>query len=58
MPTKKDAEEYKRMVERMMLEIEKSDLPDKVKDELLNLYIDKWKDANDALLGLGVPLED
>ena len=46
------------MVERMMLEIEKSDLPDKVKDELLNLYIDKWKDANDALLGLGVPLED
>lgn len=58
MPTKKEAEEYKRMVERMMLEIEKSDLPDKVKDELLNLYIDKWKDANDALLGLGVPLED
>lgn len=58
MPTKKEAEEYKRMVEQMMLEIETSDLPDKVKDELLNLYIDKWKDANDALLGLGVPLED
>ena len=28
------------------------------KDELINAYIDKWKAAHEALLGLGVPLED
>ena len=58
MPTKKEAEEYKKMLEQKMLEIEQSDLPDRIKEKLLNLYIDKWKSAYEALLGLGIPLED
>jgi hypothetical protein len=38
--------------------IQNSNLPDKIKDELLNIYLEKWKAANEALLGLGIPLED
>ena len=41
-----------------MLEIENSDLPKNIKEELINIYLDKWKAANEALLGLGIPLED
>lgn len=58
MPTKKEAEDYQRMIEQKLLEIEESNLPARIKEELMNLYIDKWKSAHEALLGLGIPLED
>ena len=58
MPTRKEAEEFKEMLQNEMLEIQKSNLPDNIKDELLNIYLDKWKAAHEALLGLGIPLED
>jgi hypothetical protein len=58
MPTRKEAEEYKRVLERNMIRIATSDLPDHIKDEMLNVALDKWKAANEALLGLGLPLED
>ena len=58
MPTRKEAEEFKEMLQQKMLEIENSDLPKNIKEELINIYLDKWKAANEALLGLGIPLED
>lgn len=58
MPTRKEAEEFKEALQQEMLKIQNSNLPDKIKDELLNIYLDKWKAANEALLGLGIPLED
>ena len=58
MPTRKEAEEYKRTLERNMVRIAESDLPDRIKDELLNEALDKWKAAHEALLGIGLPLED
>ena len=58
MPTRKEAEEFKEMLQNEMLELQKSNLPDNIKDELLNIYLDKWKAAHEALLGLGIPLED
>lgn len=58
MPTRNEAEEFKKMLQQKMLEIEKSNLPENIKDELLNLYLDKWKMAYEALLGLGIPLEE
>jgi hypothetical protein len=58
MPTRKEAEEFKEMLQKEMLEIQNSNLPDNIKDELLNIYLDKWKAAHEALLGLGIPLED
>ena len=58
MPTRQEAEEFKKMLQQKMLEIEKSNLPENIKDELLNLYLDKWKMAHEALLGLGIPLEE
>lgn len=58
MPTKKEAEEYKRRLEVNMIRIAESDLPDNIKDELLNEALGKWKMANEALLGIGLPLED
>lgn len=58
MPTRKEAEEYKRTLERNMVRIAESDLPDRIKDEMLNEALDKWKAANDALLGIGLSLED
>jgi hypothetical protein len=58
MPTRKEAEEYKRILERNMVRIAESDLPDSIKDEMLNLALDKWKVAHESLLGIGLPLED
>ena len=58
MPTRKEVEEYKRILERNMVRIAESDLPDYVKDEMLNVALDKWKSAHEALLGMGLPLED
>jgi hypothetical protein len=58
MPTRKEAEEFKEALQQEMLKIQNSNLPDKIKDELLNIYLEKWKAANEALLGLGIPLED
>ena len=58
MPTRKEVEEYKRILERNMVRIAESDLPDYVKDEMLNVALDKWKAAHEALLGMGLPLED
>ena len=58
MPTRKEVEEYKRILERNMVRIAESDLPDSIKDEMLNVALDKWKAAHEALLGMGLPLED
>lgn len=58
MPTRKEAEEYKRTLERNMVRIAESDLPDRIKDEMLKEALDKWKAANEALLGIGLPLEE
>ena len=52
MPTRKEAEEFKEALQQEMLKIQNSNLPDKIKDELLNIYLEKWKAANEALLGL------
>ena len=58
MPTRKEAEEFKEALQQEMLKIQNSNLPDKIKDELLNIYLEKWKAANEARLGLGIPRED
>lgn len=58
MPTRKEAEEYKRVLERNLVRIATSDLPEHIKDEMLNEALDKWKVAHEALLGIGLPLED
>ena len=58
MPTREEAEEYKQRLEHAMQRIIDSKLPQWMKDELINEALDKWKAANDALFGLGIPLED
>ncbi|MBQ3751999.1 MAG: hypothetical protein II864_00460 [Prevotella sp.] len=58
MPTRKEAEEYKRILERNMVRIATSDLPDHIKDEMLNEALDKWRVVHESLLGIGLPLED
>lgn len=58
MPTRKEAEEYKHILERNMVRIAESDLPDSIKDEMLNEALDKWKVAHESLPGIGLPLED
>lgn len=58
MPTRKEAEEYKRTLERNMTRVAESNLPASIKEEMLNEALDKWKAVNEALLGIGLPLED
>ena len=58
MPTRKEAEEYKQRVEKMLTELAKWDTNNPLKDKLINDYLDKWKAVHEALLGLGLPLED
>ena len=58
MPTRKEAEEYKRRIEKTLIELAKWDSNSPLKDKLINDYLDKWKAAHEALLGLGLPLED
>jgi len=58
MPTRKEAEEYKRILERNMVRIAQSDLPDYMKEEMLNVALDKWKAVHESLQGIGLPLED
>ena len=58
MPTRKEAEEYKQKMELMLKKIAKWDTSNPLKDKLLDEYLDKWKAAHEALLGIGLPLED
>lgn len=58
MPTRKEAAEYKRKLEVLMSSVVDSDLPTHIKEKILNEALDKWKAANEALLGIGLPLED
>lgn len=58
MPTRKEAEEYKQRLEDNMQLILHSKLPKHVKDKLIGNALDKWKAVQDALKGLGIPLED
>ena len=58
MPTRKEAEEYKKALEVNMVKIAKSDLPDYIKNRMLNKALEKWEAANNALQGLGIELED
>lgn len=41
-----------------MVRIAESNLPDRIKEELLNEAIEKWKTTNEILLELGISLED
>ena len=58
MPTRQEAEEYKRQLEKNMLIIMNSKLPKHVKDTLIDNALDKWKAVQEALQGLGIPLDD
>ena len=58
MPTWKEVEEYKKRMERILMAIENSTLSDEWKEKLMNEYLERWKTAQETLLGLGVPLED
>jgi hypothetical protein len=58
MPTRKEAEEYKRRMEEMLNKLAKWDTSNPVREKLIDEYLDKWKAAHEALLDLGLPLED
>lgn len=58
MPTRKEAEEYKRRIENTLTELAKWETYSPLKDKLINDYLDKWKAVHEALLGMGLPLED
>ena len=45
-------------MELMLKKIAKWDTNSPVKDKLIDEYLDKWKAAHEALLGIGLPLED
>ena len=56
MPTRKEVENYKERVERLLQVIVKADINDDVKDELINRLLNKWEMCRDALEGLGFPI--
>lgn len=58
MPTRKEVENYKERVERLLQVIVNADIDDGVKDELINRLLNKWEMCRDALEGLGFPIED
>lgn len=58
MPTRKEVENYKERVERLLQVIVNADINDDVKDELINRLLNKWEMCRDALEGLGFPIED
>ena len=58
MPTRKEAEEYKKRIEKTLSELVKWETYSPLKDKLINEYLDKWKAAHEALLDMGLPLED
>ena len=58
MPTRKDAEEYKKRIEEMLNKLANWDTYNPVRDKLIDYYLDRWKAAHEDLLGLGLPLED
>jgi len=58
MPTRKEVEEYKQRIEKTLTELAKWNTYSPLKDKLIDEYLDKWKAAHDALLGMGLPLED
>lgn len=58
MPTRKEAEEYKRRMEKLLEAIATWNTQNPEKDKILNELLDKWEATKDSLLGLGIPLED
>lgn len=58
MPTREEAEKYKRRMEILLKAIADSKLPDYRKDQLIDELLEKWEAAHEALLGLGVPLDE
>ena len=58
MPPKKEVEEYKRRIELTLKELAEWKTSSPIKDQLINEYLDKWKIANEALSGLGLPLDE
>ena len=58
MPTRKEAEEYKRRIEQMLRALADWDTNNPEKDRLINEYLAKWKAVSEALQGLGVPLDE
>ncbi|MBQ8487672.1 MAG: hypothetical protein IJ533_08510 [Prevotella sp.] len=58
MPTRAEAEEYKRRIERLLEALAMWDTQDPNKDAAINELLDKWKAAHEALLGLGLSLDE
>lgn len=58
MPTRKEAEEYKKRLEKNIQMIYHSRLPKYIKDQMIDNALDKWKAVQEALEGLGIPLEE
>lgn len=58
MPTRKEAEEYKKRLEKSIQLIYHSKLPKRIKDQMIDNALDKWKAVHEALEGLGIPLEE
>lgn len=58
MPTRKEAEEYKKRLEKNIQLIYRSRLPKYIKEQMIDNALDKWKVVHEALLGLGIPLDE
>lgn len=58
MPTKEEAEAYKRYLEQLMAFISEQKISERSKKKLINYYLDRWKIADEALRGMGIPLDD
>ena len=57
MPTRKEAEEYKKRIEKTLTGLAKWNTDSPLKDKLIDDYLDKWKAAHEVLLDMGLPLE-
>lgn len=58
MPTKEEAEAYKKQIEDAMTRISNMvGISEKTKAKLINYYLERWKITDEALKGLGIPLD-
>lgn len=58
MPTRKEAEEYKKRIEGILKMLANWETNSPTKSKLIDEYLEKWKRAYEALLGLGIPLDE
>ncbi|MCR5139450.1 MAG: hypothetical protein K6B45_04730 [Bacteroidaceae bacterium] len=58
MPTKEEALAYKRYIENLLAGIaNQKGISEKTRNKLINYYLERWKIVDEALKGLGIPLE-